>query len=209
MSLHLLPGLGATSALYSGYSFPFTAQALEYPCPPGPGCSFDGYAAFLIRQYGIRAGDCLIGVSLGGMLACEISKQVRIAKLTLISSGTQREHLHPWLTRLSFLGPYVPWAQIQRVMRPLPGLSEARRQAVAMFREADPDFVRWACSCAADWPGLVEHEDLVSIHGDCDLVFPIRRQRVHHTIKGGGHLMVISQRVEILQLLLTRHGVED
>jgi hypothetical protein len=32
MSLHFLPGLGATSALYSGYTFPI--HKLDYPCPP-------------------------------------------------------------------------------------------------------------------------------------------------------------------------------
>ncbi|HAL73416.1 MAG TPA: hypothetical protein DCP71_16775 [Verrucomicrobiales bacterium] len=143
------------------------------------GCSFDEYAAFLIRRQGIQPGDSLVGVSLGGMLACEISKQVHIAKLTLISSCTQRQHLHPLLSRLAFLGPFVPWG------------------------------LRWACSCAADWSGLEGHEDVVSIHGDRDPVFPIHRQRVHHTIVGGDHLMVISRQAEILPLLMARHGDED
>lgn len=209
MSLHFLPGLGATSALYSGYTFPFPVHRLDYSGPPMPGCGFDEYAAFLIQRQGIQPGDSLVGVSLGGMLACEISKQVPIRKLTLISSCTQRQHLHPLLSRLSFLGPYVPWAQIQRVVQPLPGLSLARKLAVEMFREADTDFVRWACSCAAEWSGLEGHEDVVSIHGDRDPVFPIHRQRVHHTIVGGDHLMVISRRVEIMPLLMARHGDED
>lgn len=206
MSLHFLPGLGATSALYSGYTFPFLVHRLDYPSPPMASCSFEEYAKFLIRRQGIKPGDSLVGVSLGGMLACEISKQVRIAKLTLISSCTQRQHLHPLLSRLAFLGPYVPWAQIQRVVRPLPGLSPARKLAVEMFREADKDFVHWACSCAADWSGLDGHTDMVSIHGDRDPVFPIHRQRVHHTIAGGDHLMVISRQAEILPLLQVRHG---
>lgn len=208
MSLHFLPGLGATSALFSGYPFPFPVHRLDYPSPPRPCYGFDEYAAFLIHWHGILPGDSLVGVSLGGMLACEISKQVPIAKLTLISSCTQRQHLHPLLSRLSFLGPYVPWGRLQRVARPFPGLSPARRLAVEMFREADTDFVRWACSCAADWSGLATHADLVSIHGDRDPVFPIHRQRVHHRIEGGDHLMIISRRTEILPLLLERHGEE-
>ena len=209
MSLHFLPGLGATSALYSGYSFPFPIHTLDYPRPPRPGCGFDEYAAFLIQRQGIKPGDSLVGVSLGGMLACEISKQVPICKLTLISSCTQRQHLHPLLTRLAFLGPYLPWGRLQRVARPVPGLSPARKLAVKMFREADADFVRWACSCAADWSGLAEHEDLVSIHGDRDPVFPIQRQRVHLTLSGGDHLMILSRQAEISPLLLARHGGED
>lgn len=206
MSLHLLPGLGATPALYLGYDFPVSTHVADYLRPPKAPCSFAEYAQFLIKQQKIQPGDSLIGVSLGGMLACEISKWIFISKITLISSCTNRLHLNPVLRRLSFLGPHLPWQFFQSAARPLPGLSESRRLAVAMFREADSEFVRWACSHAADWAGLAHHPDIVSIHGDRDPVFPIQRQKVHQVIPGGDHLMVISRRTEILPMLLARHS---
>lgn len=206
MSLHLIPGLGATPALYTGYEFPFPVKRLNYLRPPNATCSFAEYAQLFIHEHGIQAGDSLIGVSLGGMLACEISKWLPIQKLTLISSCTKSQHLHPLLMRLSFLGPILPWDLIRRVAIPVPGLSEERRLAVEMFRESDPVFVRWACSHAAGWDGLKSSADLFSIHGDHDPVFPVERQTVHHVIHGGDHLMVISRQAEILPLLLQRHG---
>nr|WP_139373462.1 hypothetical protein [Prosthecobacter debontii] len=206
MTVHLLTGLGATSALYTGYEFPFLTNRVEYSRPSSLRWSFADYAQHLIETQNIQSGDSLIGVSLGGMLACEVSKRVSISKITLISSCTQRVHLRPLLSHLSFLGPHLPWLWLQRCACSVPGMSEARKLAVSMFRESDPVFVRWACSHAANWDGLIEHPDRVSIHGDRDSVFPIRRQIIQHLIPGGDHLMAITRRLEILPLLIERHG---
>jgi len=206
MPLHLIPGLGATPDLYAGYDFPFPTRLADYAAPPHPACTFAEYAEFMIQSHGIQPGDSIIGVSLGGMMACEISKRIPIRQITLISSCTHSRQLQPLLTRMSFLGPHLPWPLFRRIARPLPGLSPARRQAVQMFQKADSDFVRWACTHAAHWQGLTQpHPDLVSIHGDRDPVFPVGRQKIHHLIPGGDHLMVISRRDEILPLLLDRH----
>lgn len=207
MSIHLIPGLGATSALYEGYDLPGQVQRADYPPPQdGQRTTFAEYAQFLIRHQGMQAGDSLIGMSLGGMMACEISKWLPISKITLISSCTDRQHLNPMLRHLSFMGPHLPWGALQRTVCPLPGMTASRRIAVDMFREANTSFVRWACTHAADWNGLEHHPDLLSIHGDRDPVFPIQRQQVQRVISGGSHLMVISHREEILPLLVARHG---
>lgn len=206
MTVHLLPGLGATPALFAGYNFPFPVRRLEYAKPPHPDCSFADYAQFLIRERDIQPGDGAIGVSLGGMMACEISKHVPLSKLTLVSSGTDRRHLHAVVHMLSFLGPRLPWALFKYLAVPVPGLSRSQHQAIEMFREADTSFVRWACSHAADWEGLDYHPDWCSIHGSLDPIFPIHLQTVHHIIPGGGHLMILDRRDEILPLLRIRHG---
>ena len=209
MTVHLLPGLGATSALYSGYDFPFPVRRVEYGSPPHPGCTFAEYAQFLIRENHIRPGDSAIGVSLGGMMACEISKWVPLTKITLISSCTTRSHLTPVAHRLAFLGPRLPWELFRRLSFPLPGLDEPRKKAMRMFRDADSGFVRWACSRAAAWEGLEHHPDWFRIQGDRDPIFPIRLQQVEHVIPGGKHLMVISRRDEILPLLVARHSAKS
>lgn len=206
MTVHLLPGLGATSALYAGYELPCQTRASDYLPPPHAQCSFADYARFMIRELGIQPGDSLIGVSLGGMMACEISKWMPISKITLVSSCRQRQQLNPLLSHLSFLGPRLPWALLQRLSYPMPGLNESQKLAVTMFREADPAFVYWGCSHAAHWEGLDHHPDILSIHGDRDLVFPLRRQTVQQVIPGGGHLMIVTHRCEILPLLAHRHG---
>ncbi|MGL4399625.1 MAG: alpha/beta fold hydrolase [Luteolibacter sp.] len=209
----LLPGLGATADLFADYQFPFLNCAVDYPAPCLPDEGFADYARRLVAENGIRPGDSLIGMSLGGMLACEIARHIFIRKLTLVSSGTDSQHLRPVIRRMRPLSRVVPWKFIQRAPFPTPLLSHTRRRALAMLRAADADFLPWACLHAADFHCPVRHPDLVQIHGDRDPVFPISRQAVHHIICGGDHLMLLSHRREIEPLLIARHearrGGED
>ena len=202
----LLPGLGATADLFSDYRFPFLTRSVEYPAPRSRDEGFTDYAMRLIEENGIRPGDSLIGVSLGGMMACEIARQISIRKITLISSCTDSRHIQPVIRRMRPFSRVVPWWFIQRAPFPTPVLSPTRKRALAMLRRANTDFLPWACLHAAVWKCPVNHPDLVRIHGDRDPVFPISRQEIHHIVRGGDHLMVLSRWQEIEPLLIARHS---
>ncbi len=201
----LLPGLGATCDLFADYQLPFPTCAVEYPAPHSQTMGLPEYALQLISENGIRSGDSLIGVSLGGMLCIEIARLVPIRKLTLISSCTDSRHIRPFIRRLHPLSRLIPWRLIQRAPFPSCILSQSRRRALAMLRIADADFIPWACVNAAVWQCPAHQPDIVQIHGDKDPVFPISRQTIHHTISGGDHLMVLSHRQEIEAILIARH----
>lgn len=205
MTVFLLPGLGATAELYADYVFPFTTRAVDYRAPRKPGMSLSEYAAQLIAENGIEAGDSLIGVSLGGMLACEIARLIPIAQVTLVSSCTDSQQLQPALRYLRHLSHLIPWSIIQRLPFPSFLLNPFRRRALEMFRRADARFIRWACPRAAVWKGPLKHPDLIQIHGDQDPVFPSSRQTITHVIPGGDHLMILSHRRQIEPLLIGRH----
>lgn len=174
---------------------------------------FSEYALQLIAENDIRAGDSLIGVSLGGMLAFEIAAHLPVRKLTLISSCTDSRHIQPCIRRLHPLSRLVPWRLMQWAPFPAAILSDSRRRGLAMFRVADARFLPWACLNAAVWrcPAAhpAAHPDVMQIHGDRDPVFPISRQSVHHTIRGGDHLMVMSRWQEIRPLLVARHRPDE
>jgi pimeloyl-ACP methyl ester carboxylesterase len=202
----LLPGLGGTSDMFADYRFPFPFLKVDYPAPRSSEEGFTDYALRLIEENGIRSGDSLIGVSLGGMMACEIARHISIRKITLISSCTDSQHIQPVIRRMRPFSRVVPWRFIQ--MAPFPNfiLSPSRKRAMAMLREADTEFIPWACLNAAVWQCPVSHPDLMQIHGNRDPVFPISRQEIHHTIRGGDHLMVLSHWQEIEPLLIARHS---
>lgn len=201
----LLPGLGATGDLFADYRFPFAASAVEYVAPCSPDEGFGEYAKRLIEENDIRPGDSLIGVSLGGMMACEIARNVSIRKLTLISSCTDSRQLQPIIRRMRPFSCMVPWRLVQLVPFPTLILSQSRKRALGMLRTAETDFLPWACLHAAVFQCPLRHPDLIQIHGDRDPVFPISRQEVHHVIRGGDHLMVLSRQEEIEPLLIARH----
>lgn len=206
VTVFLLPGLGATSDLFADYQFPFPTRTVDYPAPSTPTLSFSDYAHQLIRDHGIQPGDSLIGVSLGGMLSCEIASLMPIAKVTLVSSGTDSRHLQPFVRHLRLLSRIMPWRLIQRMPFPSFLLSRPRRRALAMFRVAEVEFIRWACLNAATWKSPSVHPDLVQIHGDKDPLFPISRQKIDHIIPGGDHLMILSRQTDILPCLIARHA---
>src|ERR1043165_7604388 len=57
---------------------------------------------------GICDGDALVGSSLGGMVACEITKLRRISKLFLIGSAVKKEEISLLLAALRPLAAVAP-----------------------------------------------------------------------------------------------------
>jgi len=204
-SIFLLPGLGATSDLFADYQFPFPTRTVEYSAPARTSMGLPDYSVQLIAENGIQPGDSLIGVSLGGMISCEIARQMPLSKLTLVSSCTNSGHIQPLLRKLRPVNQFIPWQMFQKLPFPPFILSRTRRRALAMFRVADAMFIRWACQNAATWKCPPLHPDIVQIHGDKDPVFPISRQKIDHIIRGGDHLMILSHRLKIQPLLIARH----
>lgn len=204
MTLHLIPGIGGTADMFRDYRFPFPVRAHDYPRPPSADWSFADYARCQAATQGIEAGDVLVGMSLGGLMACEIAKQLPIRKLVLVSSGTRAEHIAPWLRWLSPLSPHVPFRWLQRVTVPVGTFGEVRQRTLRMFKASDPDFLAWGCLNAPRWEGLDHHPDLTQIHGAWDPVFPprLQRGRLHHLLPHAGHITLLRQHREINALLL-------
>lgn len=197
----LIPGTGGTAELFSEYRFPFPFRAISFPRPASLKMSMREYAEQLVEHHGIASGDTLVGMSLGGMLACEISKTLAIPQLVLISSGTRREHISPLLRRLEFFGPRMPFAWLQSL--PTPPASQFRRRLIRMFREVDPAFLNWACTVAPQWDGMEGHQNLTQIHGDWDPVFPFsyQEERIHYRLRRAAHLAVLERQKEVNQIL--------
>lgn len=205
--LHLLPGLGATPALYKEYPFTCETKACAYRLPASKCLTLADYAAFIIETQSIQPGDDVIGTSFGGMLACEISAQVTLRKLTLISSSPKWEYLSPLLRKAAFMAPFVPWPLIRLAAWPLPFQAAADKEAVHMFRQSDMAFVRWATLALTQWGGRPPVGDCLQIHGDRDLIFPLSLQPTLQTvISGGGHLMVLARAGELFPMLAERHA---
>jgi pimeloyl-ACP methyl ester carboxylesterase len=197
----LIPGTGGTSELFSDYRFPFPFRAVDFPAPESSKMTMKDYAEQFVDHHGITPGDSIVGMSLGGMLACEISKAVEISHVVLISSGTRSEHLNPLLRRLGFLAPVMPFSWLQSL--PTPPVSRFRRRLFRMFRKVDASFLNWACSVAPRWEGTEDHPNLTQIHGDRDPVFPFsyQREKIHHRLHRASHLAVLEKQEEINEIL--------
>ena len=77
-----------------------------------------------------------------------------------------------------------------------------------LIRDTDPAFVRWALGAIVNWDCKDFSGDYIHIHGSGDLILPMKYTKPTHIIKKAGHLMVLTQAIEInniLQAVLKKH----
>ncbi len=138
---------------------------------------------------GVQDGDILVGSSLGGMVACEITKLRRIPLLFLVGSAERKEEVSGLLATLHPLAKYVPidWVRVSAGKIP--------HEFAQMFAGIESAFVRSMCTAVFDWQGGAATETrVVRIHGRHDFVIPPPRNA--DLLLDGGHLISITHATE-------------
>lgn len=204
-TLHWLSGLGADCRLFEPL---FTVPGMDQRCLPylhPLECSSLGeYAELLIDYYELQAGCAIGGVSLGGMIAQEISARLHPEKVVLLSTVTSRDEYPWWLTSslLAKLKPLIT-ADFLRSLGWLGDkftLKSTRGRAVffKMLADANDDFMVFAAKAILDWKGCESRGQICRIHGCKDRLFPAARLSGSYIrIPGGQHFMVYENAPEI------------
>ena len=149
---------------------------------------------------GIRDGDCIVGSSLGGMVACEISKIRHIPKLFLVGSALRKEEISRVLAAVRPLAAVVPIGLVKRFAGMMPG------EHFAMFSAADPLFVRSMCRAVFEWEGgFGSRTEVLRIHGRHDLVIPAPSQV--DLLLDGGHLISMTHADQCVGFIRSRRSV--
>jgi pimeloyl-ACP methyl ester carboxylesterase len=148
----------------------------------------------------INDGDFLIGASLGGMVACEITRIRKISRLYLIGSAIKKEEINTLLTLIHPLAQIAPidWLRVSAGMFPT--------ELAQMFSNAEPSFIRAMCSAIFTWEGLAPHTaNVLRIHGKHDLVIP-PPQTVDLLIDGG-HLISMTHAAECVEFIMASYNL--
>lgn len=110
----VLPGMGATSGMFSGPWREIDNTAfLDWPTD-SEAQSIEALASEVIRRFGIQAEDTVVGTSLGGIVACEISNQLKLNHLILIGGATNKDEINSLLRIFSPLVDLTPLSFIQQ-----------------------------------------------------------------------------------------------
>ena len=183
--IHALPGMGADHRMYPA---PWLAlpEFLAHDWVQYSGQrSLADIAQSMCVAHGIRDRDILIGSSLGGMVACEITKLRKISKLYLVGSAVRKEEVS---ALLSYLHPLARVAPID-LLRFSAG--KVPLELAQMFSGVDASFIRAMCEAIFQWDGLGSTETKVlRIHGKHDVVIPVPDQV--DLLLDGGHLISIT-----------------
>ena len=70
-----------------------------------------------------------------------------------------------------------------------------------MIAESDDKFLIWAMKAVLKWENKDLPQPLYHIHGSRDIVFPIRLTKPSHTIRKGGHLIVMTHADQVNKIL--------
>ena len=187
--IHALPGMGAGQGMYPSPWDTIPGFRAHNWAPYEGETSLAAVAESMRTFCSIQDGDSLIGSSLGGMVACEITKICRIPVLYLVGSAISKDEISKFLApfhRFAGLAP-INWLRIAAGSIP--------NEMAQMFSEADPEFVRSMCKAIFEWEGGANAQtQVLRIHGCHDLVIPPPDNP--DLLLEGGHLIAHSHPTE-------------
>lgn len=206
--IFLIAGLGADTRLFNNIDLGDHDVTPVDWLEPNERDTLATYAQKLIHQYFITDNTIVIGVSLGGMLAVEIAKQVRLNKVILISS-IKTVNEAPWYFKVGKVLPLyklIPASALPKLgfmIRPVFGKMNAHDTWLFndMLKQSSPKFIKWAMGAVLKWDNETIPANLYHIAGDKDLVFSYKNISNASIIKGGTHIMVFDKAKQINKIL--------
>ena len=207
VTIYLLPGVGCDHRLYDRLELPAGHRVVKLDWPAfEEDDTLARIAERLLPRVSPDGPHVLVGVSMGGMVAQELALLTKPVKVVLISSWTGPQEWPPFVRVSAKLGLYRTirdWTM--RVAWPLKRMIDRREGSVDallwdMACKQTARQLRLGTAAILRWKGSRWAGPLVRIHGDKDIVTPLRFP-VDHLVKGGQHVMVLTSPREVSGLL--------
>lgn len=204
MKAYCISGLGADERIFCNLHFPEALEPVYLKwIKPKPNETLEQYAMRLSEKIEGDEPFVLIGLSLGGMLAVEISKKKHpLATILISSAATSKElpGLYRWagqvgLHKLLPAGLYKTASFMKRYFTT--ESTDSKKLVQQLIREADPAFIRWGVNAIVQWKNDEVPERVYRIHGTRDEILPLKNKDGIQAIPGGKHLMILDRAGEI------------
>ena len=199
--VYFMPGMAASSGIFKNIELDkerFEMHLLEWFVPEY-GITFAAYAAQMCMQIK-HERPVLIGVSLGGMLVQEMAKLIETKKVIIISSVKQKSELPKRLifakyTKIHKLLPTGLVNNVELLVKyafgvPIKNRLKLYEQYLAV---RDKYYIDWCIDKIVHWNQSSYDPNLIHIHGDNDVVFPIQYIKDCHIVPKGTHTMIIHR----------------
>jgi pimeloyl-ACP methyl ester carboxylesterase len=208
-TIYLLPGQGADSRSFKNIDFPpeYSIEYIRYEVP-SEGTTMRAYAKQLSCQIDTFQPFILIGVSLGGMLATEMSTFLEPERVVVIASAKSRNELPARYTFQRYLPLYrlVSPKMAKRGALWLQPIVESDRNqeratCIAMLEDKDPLFLRRTIEMIIKWEREEAPTGIIHIHGDQDHTLPVRNVEPTYQFAGGSHMMILTKGSELSRVI--------
>ena len=205
--VYFLPGLAANSSIFKKIQLDanaFETHFLEWMIP---------FEEESISEYAIRfckkikhANAILVGVSFGGIIAQEMNLVYKFKKIIIISSVKARHELPLHLqlagkTKVYKLLPTSLFAQNIDLLskyafgKPIVKRLDLYKQYLSI---TDKRYLDWAIKQVVSWNQETSDPNLVHIHGDQDIIFPIEKHEKLYCC-GRGYPYIDPQSVQMAE----------
>ena len=208
--LALIPGLGCDHRVFAHLRLAAPQQqVLRYIAPAAPDEPLADYAARLGQQLADPARTVLVGMSLGGLLAIELARQLPIRRVAIVSSLKSAHERSPLLSALGRLplhralpAPALKWLNAATADHFM-GVNTAAEALLLheLIAATDAHFLQWAIHQVLTWTNTWQPPGLIHLHGTDDRVFPARHIGPAHWLEGATHWMILQRAPEISALL--------
>lgn len=201
IQVYLMPGMAASSTIFKNLSLPkekFNVHLLEWYVPK-KGVILREYALEMCKK--ITHNDpILIGVSFGGLLVQEMAKCITVKKVIIISSVKHQSELPKKMLFAKYTKAHklLPTGLVNNVeLLAKYAFGESVSKRLEMYEEylsvRDKYYIDWAIDQIVNWEPVTGLQNLVHIHGDKDVVFPIHYIDNCIKVKNGTHTMIIHR----------------
>ena len=201
MTYYCIPGLGADERVFQNLDLP-NKSVIKW-ITPNPNESLTSYCNRLLTQIDTSGKFTLLGVSFGGIIACELNRllPVKPEKVILISSFVDKIELPLLFRAIGNLGLHklVP----HQLMKPpmwlaykLFGVTESadKRLLKSIIDDTDTYFLKWAIGQVLNNEAIHAPGNLIRIHGREDKVIPIPK---NCKLVDGGHFAIVTHHQSI------------
>ncbi len=208
MKVYFISGLAADRRVFKNIQLPIEHEAIFLDwIQPLPHESLREYSHRMAEKIDRSEKFAIVGLSMGGMMAVEISNQLSPSRTILISSIPTSSHL-PGYYKLGgklHIHRIIPIAFLKNasvIKRFFTTETESDKQLLKeVIRESDPIFIRWAMEAIVNWKNDQVPPNLIHIHGTKDFLLPMRYTKPTHVIQKAGHMMVMTKGEEISRCL--------
>ncbi|AXT60174.1 alpha/beta hydrolase [Aquimarina sp. AD10] len=199
--IYFVPGMAADVSIFENIKLP-TNQFSIYTIPwkiPDKEESISEYAKRMCKAVK-HDNAVLIGVSFGGIIVQEMSKRMKFRKVIIISSVKSKFELPKRMKIARKTGFYklLPTSLISKIENwEKLAFGDFAKKRAAMYQRYlsvnDKRYLDWAIKNMVCWDQEKPSDDLIHIHGDKDVVFPIVNIKNCITVEKGTHVMIVNR----------------
>jgi len=209
-NIYLISGQGSDYRIFKNLTLDTSKFEIHYLnwILPDKQETMNSFAKKMSAQIDTTQPFSIIGVSLGGMVACEMKKFLNPSQVIIISSAKSRNELPGQYKFQKYipLNKITPKKLIKKSALFLQPRVEKDRKLEdetcdSMLIDKDPVFLKRTINLIVNWDSHEIDSTVVHIHGDNDNTIPIKNVSCNYIIKGGSHMMALTKPKEVSEIL--------